>query len=285
MVRCGWTLPAALQPGHPLELRVWLSWVFNPYPCSTLCKIALLLIGQREKGKQGGEGRRKKGGKDKRETEGAEGVTFTSILGAPHLTNAPDANNLGECLLPKLLFHFEKDLGGKLSLHRSHSRCSLPHRPREAAPIRPSTPGRKAEWALVHREGGSVPVWKVRLPSRSAALSPSFWSSSYFLWFCSHVLPTHIVKQYDKGFHVSKLKAFNSSTSKFTFSSTIHLPKTPPIRAPHFHPTFFQTCSLLSLSDSSKILHQFLRVPSFLCPSIHVDRCLWHLKEKTNRNR
>ena len=99
----------------------------------------------------------------------------------------------------------------------------------------------------------------------SAAVSPSFWSSSYFLWFCSHILLTHIVKQHDNGSHVSKLKAFNSSTSEFTFSSTIHLPKTPP---PSGLPT--------STPPSSKLALYFLcQTPpkSFTNPSELLASC------------
>lgn len=103
---------------------------------------------------------------------------------------------------------------------------------------------------------------------RSAAVpSPSFWSSSYFLWLCSLYFTHQENKQSYNGFNISKLNAFNSFASKYTFLCPLSAlcPNHPPSALPTSTHTFFQTCSLLSLSSSSKILHEFLSVPGFLC--------------------
>lgn len=121
------------------------------------------------------------------------------------------------------------------------------------------------------REGASSPRWRLLLAPWSAAVSSSSGSSSYFLWFPFPHFTHQEIKQYDNGFNVSKLKPFNPLTSKFTSFSTIHLLKPPSVRTPHLHPPPSSILPLFSLSDSSKILHQLLSVPSFLCPSIHMN--------------
>lgn len=118
--------------------------------------------------------------------------------------------------------------------------------------------------ALAHQDGGSS--W---LPW-SAAVSSSSGSSSYFLWFPFPHFTHQEIKQYDNGLNVSKLKPFNP------LNKQVHLLLHHPLTQTTFRKdsppppsTFFHTSSFLS--DSSKILHQLLSVPSFLCPSIHMN--------------
>lgn len=174
---------------------------------------------------------------------------------------------------PELLFRFEKQPQGE-TVTSQGSELALCARPaqRSCTPIRPPAPegrgGRGLTKMAAHQDGGSR-----CLP---AAVSSSTGSSSYFLWFPFPRFTHQEIKHYDNGFNVSKLKAFNPSTSKFTSFSTIHLPKPPSLKAPHLHPPTSSIPPLSSLSDSSKILHQLLSAPSFLCPSIHMNCFLRH---------
>lgn len=172
------------------------------------------------------------------------------MLRAPHSTNRSTSprrgwgfGGLGGTLPPpELLLRFEKPPQGETVTSQGSALALTARRPREAAPSRPSA--REGRGARGFTKMAAAPAFHGRAASSSSG------SSSYFLWFPFPRFTHQEIKHYDNGFNFSKLKAFNPSTSKFTTSSTIHLPKPPSLRAPHLYPPTSSILPLFSLCQT-----------------------------------
>lgn len=116
-----------------------------------------------------------------------------------------------------------------------------PHGPEKRHPSDRAPREEKAEWGLAAERAALSRVnIHAGFPAPLQSAPPSGLAPTFFGSVPTFDSPGN--QAIDSGFKVSKLnvskrKAFNSSTSKFTSSSTLHSwPKPPSLRAPRLHP-------------------------------------------------